>query len=40
VGYFKPKRRDSGRFFGSPGGEVHLRVKSLGFANFLVATLG
>jgi hypothetical protein len=26
-------------FFLSPGGKVHLRVKSPGFANFLVATL-
>jgi hypothetical protein len=39
VGYFQPKRRDFGRIFGSPGGEVHLRVKSPGFANFSVATL-
>jgi hypothetical protein len=39
VGYFQPKRRDFGLFFGSPGGEVHLGVKSPGFANFLVATL-
>jgi hypothetical protein len=39
VGYFQPNRRDFGRFKGSPGGEVDLRVKSPGFEKFLVATL-
>jgi hypothetical protein len=38
-GYFQPNRRDFGRFKGSPGGEVDLRVKSPGFEKFLVATL-
>jgi hypothetical protein len=39
VGKIQPKSRLFGRFYASPGGEVHLRVKSPGFAKFLVATL-
>jgi hypothetical protein len=39
LGKIQPKSRLFGRFYASPGGEVHLRGKSPGFAKFLVATL-